>query len=44
MAGDPERAHMKQVNEAGGIGYHVNQIKNCNDLATKFKITPIQLV
>lgn len=44
VAGDPERAHMKKVDEAGGIGYHINQVKNCNDLASKLKISPIKII
>lgn len=41
VPGDPERAHMKKVDEEGGIRYHVNQITNCDELATKFNVRPI---
>lgn len=27
MAGDPERAHMRKVEEDGGIYYHVNLVE-----------------
>lgn len=33
-----------QVDGAGGIQYHVNQIKTCTDLAERLKIKPIQYV
>lgn len=38
VPGDPERAHMKQVDEEGGIQYHVNQITACDKLAEKLNI------
>lgn len=38
VPGDPERAHMKKVDEDGGIRYHTNQLKNCDALAEKFNI------
>lgn len=41
MPGDPERAHMKKVDGEGGIRYHVNQINNCDALATKYNVCPI---
>lgn len=41
VAGDPERIHMAKVDGEGGIRYHVNQIKNCDDLAKKFNVRPI---
>lgn len=44
VAGDPERAHMKLVNTVGGIDYHDNQIKSCNELAERLKIKPIRFV
>lgn len=38
VAGDPERAHMKKVDEEGGIQYHVNQIRCCDKLADRLNI------
>lgn len=38
VPGDPERAHMKKVDEEGGIQYHINQIIACDELADKLKI------
>lgn len=38
VAGDPERAHMKKVDEDGGIQYHMNQITACAKLADKLNI------
>lgn len=29
VAGDPETAHVKEVEEMGGIQYHINQITSC---------------
>lgn len=42
VPGDPERIHMKHVDGAGGIQYHVNQIKTCAELAQRLNIKPIQ--
>ncbi|GAB0088322.1 uncharacterized protein DMENIID0001_027250 [Sergentomyia squamirostris] len=42
VAGDPEKAHMAKVEQAGGINYHENQLKTCADLAERLKIKPIQ--
>lgn len=44
VAGDPERAHMQKVDQEGGIDYHVNQLKTCDDMAARLKITPIKLL
>lgn len=44
VAGDPERAHEKQVKDEGGIRYHPNQIKTCHSLSDKLKITKIRFV
>jgi len=41
VAGDPERRHMKQCDEMGGIPYHPNQIENTNKLAERLNIKPM---
>lgn len=38
VPGDPERAHMKKVDEEGGLQYHINQITSCDQLADKLNI------
>ncbi|XP_069681972.1 uncharacterized oxidoreductase YjmC-like [Periplaneta americana] len=43
VPGDPERNHMKMVDEEGGIRYHENQLKASAALATQLSITPMQL-
>lgn len=42
VAGDPEKNHMKRVDEFGGVQYTPNQIKTCNDLAKRLNIEPIK--
>jgi hypothetical protein len=42
IAGDPERMHMKKVDEQNGVIYTPNQIRTCNELAKRLKITPIK--
>ena len=42
IAGDPERIHMKKVDAEGGLNYHENQIKTCNELAVRLSVTPIK--
>ncbi|XP_043281101.1 uncharacterized oxidoreductase YjmC [Venturia canescens] len=44
VAGDPERAAMKKVDENGGIAYHVNQINSCIDVANELGVQPIKLI
>lgn len=44
VPGDPERLHIKKVDAAGGIQYHINQIKTCTALAERLNIKPIQYV
>lgn len=44
VAGDPERAHERKVQEEGGIRYHANQIKTNHALAERLKIKPIRFV
>lgn len=44
VAGDPERAHMEQVDKVGGIYYVDDQIKSCNNLAEQLHITPISVL
>lgn len=44
VAGDPERAHEKKVNDEGGIRYHPNQIKTNHALAERLKIKAIKFV
>lgn len=42
IAGDPERAHMKKVDEDGGFFYVENQIQSCNKLATMLNVEPMK--
>ena len=42
IAGDPERNHMKKVDEEGGVQYTEDQIKTCNELSKRLNITPIK--
>lgn len=44
VAGDPERINMAQVDAAGGITYHQNQIDSCTKLASKLKIQPLKFL
>ncbi|XP_055532126.1 uncharacterized oxidoreductase YjmC isoform X2 [Wyeomyia smithii] len=44
VAGDPEKIHMKKVDEEGGLAYHENQIKACNQLSERLGVTPIAFV
>lgn len=44
VAGDPERAHMKKVDEDGGITYHENQLKDSENFARKLGVEPMKLV
>uniref|UniRef100_A0A336KKY3 CSON011745 protein n=1 Tax=Culicoides sonorensis TaxID=179676 RepID=A0A336KKY3_CULSO len=44
VAGDPERAHERKVQEEGGLRYHPNQIKTNHALAEKLKIKPIRFL
>nr|CAD7395862.1 unnamed protein product [Timema cristinae] len=41
VPGDPERKHMKSVDEQGGISYHQNQLKASAELAEKMEIRPM---
>ncbi|XP_060073880.1 uncharacterized oxidoreductase YjmC-like [Ylistrum balloti] len=42
IAGDPERKHMKLCDSLGGIPYHLNQIKNMDDLAEKLNLEKLK--
>ncbi|ROT81023.1 hypothetical protein C7M84_000228 [Penaeus vannamei] len=42
VAGDPERLHMRKVEQEGGITYHINQINNLWKLAKYLDVTPLQ--
>ncbi|XP_059611852.1 uncharacterized oxidoreductase YjmC [Phlebotomus argentipes] len=42
VAGDPEKAHMAKVKKSGGINYHENQLKTCDNLAKRLNIEPLQ--
>ena len=42
VAGDPEKNHMKQVQDDGGIRYHDNQIQSCHQLAKRLNVAPIK--
>lgn len=41
VPGDPERAHMKKVDNDGGIRYHDSQLNNCDEIAKKFNVQKI---
>ncbi|XP_031638988.1 uncharacterized protein LOC116351078 [Contarinia nasturtii] len=41
VPGDLERAYMKKTDEEGGIRYHVNQLKNCDQIAAKHNVSKI---
>lgn len=41
VPGDPERAHMKKVDEEGGVRYHPNQLKSCDHLAATLNVRQI---
>jgi len=43
VAGDPERKHMAECDQLGGIPYHANQIKFALDLAAQLEIQPPQV-
>ncbi|XP_063984545.1 uncharacterized oxidoreductase YjmC [Diachasmimorpha longicaudata] len=42
VAGDPERKAMARVDQEGGIRYHENQIKICDQVAENLQIKPLQ--
>lgn len=44
VAGDPERAAMKKVDDNGGISYHLNQINSCIDVANELDVQPMKLI
>ncbi|KAK0097507.1 hypothetical protein PV326_001429 [Microctonus aethiopoides] len=44
VAGDPEREAMSKVNRTGGIHYHPNQIKTCDEMAEKLHIHSIKYI
>ncbi|XP_076680077.1 putative oxidoreductase YjmC [Andrena cerasifolii] len=44
VAGDPERAAMERVDKQGGISYHSNQLKACEEFAEQMGVLPIKLV
>lgn len=44
VPGDPEREHMKKVDDEGGIQYHGNQLSACDELATKLNIPKLSLL
>lgn len=43
VAGDPERKSIKRADQIGGIIYHDNQIKACNELADSLGVIPLQI-
>ncbi|XP_021697897.1 uncharacterized protein LOC5575133 [Aedes aegypti] len=44
VPGDPERNHMAKVDTEGGLAYHENQIKTCNQLSERLGVKPISFV
>ncbi|KHJ75684.1 hypothetical protein OESDEN_16241 [Oesophagostomum dentatum] len=44
VAGDPERTHVKLVEEVGGIPYHPNQIKGADSLAESLNVKKLTVL
>lgn len=44
IAGDPERHHMKKVDEEGGVRYTENQIRTCRELSKRLGVSPIKFI
>lgn len=44
IAGDPERNHMKKVDEEGGVKYTENQIITCTNLSKRLGVSPIKFI
>lgn len=44
VAGDPERIHMKKVDQEGGVCYTPHQINTCNELSKRLNIAPIKFL
>lgn len=42
IAGDPERAHMKAVDDHGGVRYVKDQMATCAKLAKELNVKPLQ--
>lgn len=42
IAGDPERIHMKAVDEAGGVKYLQNQMDTCAKLSKTLNVEPMK--
>ncbi|XP_077986703.1 putative oxidoreductase YjmC [Glandiceps talaboti] len=42
VPGDPERQHMKKVDEEGGVRYHINLINAMEKLAADLKVKPME--
>lgn len=41
IAGDPEREHMKAVDEHGGVRYVKDQMETCAKLAQELNVKPL---
>lgn len=44
VAGDPERNHMRQVDEAGGVRYVEDQLECCKRLAKELGVRPLRFL
>ena len=42
IPGDPEKLHMKAVDEVGGVRYVPNQINACQKLAERLGVAPMK--
>ena len=42
MAGDPERAHMRKVEEDGGIYYHINLVEAMVGYDANYRVSSTQ--
>lgn len=44
VAGDPERHHMRKVEEEGGVRYVKDQLETCERLAKELGVKPLRFL